>query len=121
MNKKPTRRISPKEHAKDLEIYSALKSLDKYAPSNPDYTQAKMDTRHANVLAGRDALAAAEGAVLAARDHYVDAQWEFHDGILGVKDQATAQFGSDSDEVQSLQLKKKSDYKKPTRKAKSKT
>ena len=38
--------------------------------------------------------------------------------LLGAKDQVIAQYGSDSDQVQSLGLKKKSDYKALKRKAK---
>jgi hypothetical protein len=36
--------------------------------------------------------------------------------MLGVKAQVIAQYGHDSDEVQSLGLKKKSEHKRPTRK-----
>jgi hypothetical protein len=43
------------------------------------------------------------------------AEWEFHNAILGAKTQVTAQFGDDSDELAALGLKKKSEYKSPTR------
>jgi hypothetical protein len=52
----------------------------------------------------------------AARDALVARQWEFHNTILGTKDQVMAQFGPNSDEVQAVKLKKKSEYKAPKRK-----
>ena len=46
-------------------------------------------------------------------------EWEFHNAMLGAKMQVTAQFGDDSDEVQAIGLKKKSEYKAPTRRKQS--
>jgi hypothetical protein len=46
-------------------------------------------------------------------------QWEFHDAILGVKNQVKAQYGADSDEVAALGLKKKSERRPPTRATKA--
>lgn len=56
-----------------------------------------------------------QGAADAARDHAVAAEWEFHNAVLGMKDQVRAQYGSDSDQVQALGLKKKSKYRAPAR------
>ena len=119
MAKQETKRVPPKVHAKDLELYSALKSITRYAPVNPAYTQEKMDILHGNVLAARDVIAAAEGAIEAARDDYVAAQWDLHNGMLGAKSQVIAQFGINSNEVQAMQLKKKTEYKAPKRKTSS--
>ncbi len=47
----------------------------------------------------------------AARDTANAAEWAFHNAMLGAKDQIIAQYGDDSNEVQSLGLKKKSEYK----------
>ncbi|MFZ5911720.1 MAG: hypothetical protein ACOYYU_17055 [Chloroflexota bacterium] len=64
----------------------------------------------------------AQNALASARD----AEWEFHNMLLGVKTQVAAQYGADSDQVsagstyqvQALGLKKKSERKAPGRKAK---
>jgi len=45
------------------------------------------------------------------------AEWDFHDAMLGVKEQVVAQYGNDSDAVQSLGLTKKSERKSPVRRA----
>ncbi|HLL77504.1 MAG TPA: hypothetical protein VK421_19770 [Pyrinomonadaceae bacterium] len=52
----------------------------------------------------------AAAALAAARDDAVAAEWEFHNAMLGAKEQVVAQFGKDSNEIQSLGLKKKSEY-----------
>ena len=52
----------------------------------------------------------------ASRDDEVAAQWGFHDFILGAKTQVKAQYGDSSNEIQALGLKKKSEYKSPTKK-----
>ena len=50
------------------------------------------------------------------RDNAVAAEWDFHNFVLGAKEQVIAQFGKDSNEVQSIGLKKKSEYKSRKRK-----
>src|SRR5436190_10119249 len=53
----------------------------------------------------------------AARDDEIAAEWTFHDYILGVKTQVKTQFGDSSNEIQSVRLKKKSEYKSASKKA----
>lgn len=43
------------------------------------------------------------------------AEWAFRDNILGAKVPVPAEFGEDSEELQSLGLKKKSERKRPMR------
>lgn len=69
------------------------------------------------MLAKRDIEAQKQADLDAARDDATAAEWDFHNGILGAKDQVIAQFGDDSNEVQGVGLKKKSDYKSPQTKA----
>jgi len=52
-----------------------------------------------------------------ARDDATAAEWAFHNAILGVKKQVIAQYGEDSNEMQSLGLTKKSEIVRPGRKA----
>ena len=54
----------------------------------------------------------------AARDNATAREWEFHNLMPGAKDQVTAQFGRDSNEVQALGLKKSSERKAPKRSGK---
>ena len=43
------------------------------------------------------------------------AEWEFHNAVLAMKEVVRGQFGADSNEAQSVGLKKKFDRKRPTR------
>ena len=55
----------------------------------------------------------AQHALEAARDAKAAAEWALHDGVLGAKAQVLAQYGPNSDAIQSLGLKKKSKYRRP--------
>lgn len=66
--------------------------------------------------AAQEASAQAKAAADAARDDEIAAEWAFHDFILGAKTQVKAQFGDSSNEIQALGLKKKSEYKSPSKK-----
>ena len=50
-------------------------------------------------------------------DEAVAADWAFHNAVLGAADQVVAQFGKDSNEIQALGYKKKSEYKSPSKPA----
>jgi hypothetical protein len=54
----------------------------------------------------------AEDALKTARDNANAAEWAYHKMILGVREQAVSQYGDDSNEIQVLGLKKKSEYKR---------
>lgn len=111
-----TRPLSPGQLQDDLDAFAALKDITGYAPSNDDYSVIIIQGRKDDMTAAEEASAQAEAAAKAARDNEVAAQWVFHDRILGAKTQVKAQFGDSSNEIQALGLKKKSEYKSPTKK-----
>jgi hypothetical protein len=119
MAKNETRRMKTAELADDEEIYAAVKDMPTYAPSNPAYTIAALDASNAEVVLARQLETQAAAAAAAARDNAVAAEWKRHNLILGTKDQVVAQYGPDSNEVQAIKLKKKSEYKSPGRKTKT--
>lgn len=119
MAKDETRRLNPAVLTEDEEVYAAVKGMKDYAPANAAYSQAALDTAHDNLEAAHHASVQADGAAAAARDALVAMQWQFHNLTLGAKDQVTAQYGPDSNEVQSVKRKKKSEYKAPKRKSKT--
>jgi hypothetical protein len=53
-----------------------------------------------------------KSAKSSARNRAVAAEWDLHNKILGAKKQVVALYGEDSDEVQAVGLKKKSDWKR---------
>jgi hypothetical protein len=92
-----------------------LQAVAGYAPANPAYTMAAVTAAHAALVAAQQAEVQTAAAAAAARDEAVAKEWEFHNLVLGAKDQVVAQFGRDSNEVQSIGLKKASEYRRRTR------
>ena len=115
MAKNQTRRITSVVMSVDREAFDALQGITTYAPANQAY---KTET----VRAARDRmddlqreLTQAEAAADAKRSALTAAEWEFHNAMLGAKVQVEAQYGPNSDEYASLKLKKKAEYKSPSR------
>jgi hypothetical protein len=48
----------------------------------------------------------------AAADAARQAEWDFNNSVLGMKEAVRAQFGPDSNEAQAIGYKKKSEYKR---------
>ena len=113
-----TKRIKPALIDADVSNFAALQTITGYTPANQAYTLAAITAAHGALQSARAAETQAEAAYAAARDNAVAREWEFHNLILGAKDQVTAQFGRSSNEVQALGLKKASERKAPQRKAK---
>lgn len=116
MAKGNTRPLSPKQLQDDVDSFAALKDIAGYTPSNPDFTLAKGNTAKTAKDAAEEKSAQDAATAAASRDDEVAAQWAFHDFILGAKLQVKAQFGDSSNEIQALGLKKKSEYKSPSKK-----
>ena len=118
MAKDQTKRISPAQLQADTDALTALQAITTYAPANAAYAKTAVDAKQTAMRAAQTAEVNAQNALLTARDAATAAEWDFHNALLGVKEQVIAQFGKSSDQLQSLGLKKKTEYKTPTRKAK---
>ncbi len=113
-----TRRLTPAQIQADRDAFAALQAVTGYAPANPAYAMTAITGAQASLASAQRAEAQAAAAAAAARDDAVAKEWEFHDLMLGVKDQIIAQFGKSSNEVQAVGLKKKSEYSRPKARAK---
>lgn len=113
-----SKRLRPPQLEDDASGFAALQSMTGYAPANQAYTLTAITAAHAALQSAWTAETQAEAAYAAARDNAVAREWEFHNLMLGVKDQVTAQFGRDSNEVQAIGLKKASERKSPLRRSK---
>jgi len=110
-----TRRLSLEVLRADHMTLVALHALADYHPHNPAHT--------AEAIAGLDeTLEQAHEIEIrtgntheSARNGAIAAEWAVHNALLGAKAQVIAQYGTDSDAVQSLGLKRKSERKRPTR------
>jgi len=116
MAKNQTIRVRPTQLQADQDALTAVQSLGDYKPSNPAFGMDKLSAALSAMQSAEQAEVNAGNTLAAARDGAVAAEWEFHNAMLGVKDQVVAQYGDDSDAVQSLGLRKKSERKSPARK-----
>jgi hypothetical protein len=112
-----TRRIKPAVLSEDVSVLEALQGMTTYAPANAAYALDKLQAAQAAMQSQQSAETQAEAAFKAARDDAAKAEWAFHNAVLGAKEQVIAQFGKDSNEVQAIGLKKKSERKTLSRAA----
>ena len=119
MAKNQTARVRPDVLKADEAAQTALQAIPDYAPANPAFSKTAVTGGFQDYQAAQQAEINAQNTLDAARDAAAKAEWGFHNAMLGVKAQVIAQYGDDSDQAQALGLKKKSERKSPTRKAKA--
>ncbi len=118
MARNQTRRLKPAIFQADENGFASLQAMTNYSPANSAYAMKAIRAARDEVDNLRRAEAQALAAAGVARSKAVAKEWEFHNLMLGAKEQVIAQFGIDSDELESLGRKKKSAYKPPGRKVK---
>lgn len=112
------RRIPQPTIDADLETLRALTGMADYTPHNPNYSLASAEGALERMNKAATALTLAENALAAARTQALVTRADFHDIILGVKDEAMVIYGPDSDQIAALGLTKKSDRNRRKRPAK---
>ena len=113
MAKNQTRRLPPSILQADQEAGMALNALRDYQPYNPEYGREVIQTKLEAMKAAQETEINLRQALAAARDAANTAEWDYHNTILGAKQQVLALYGEDSDQVQSLGIRKKSERKHP--------
>ena len=119
MSKNQNNRLRPVQLQADQDALIALRSIEGYAPANPAYALQAVQDKLSNMTGIQEDEVNAQNALASARDLAAAAEWDFHNSMLGVKDQVIAQYGKDSDEMQAMGLKKKSEHKAPRSKKKA--
>ena len=110
-----TKRLRPAQLSEDEDVLAALKAITNYAPANSAYALAAIEQAFKEYRDAQAVEVQTEAAYKGARDNAAAKESAFHGLIQGVKDQVTAQFGRNSNEVQSIGRKKSSEYKARTR------
>jgi len=114
MAKDQTRRLKPTIIQQDKDTLAAIKTLTPaYAPADAQYSTANLTTAETAMITSQETEVQKDGEADAARDAANAAEWAFHNRIQAAKTQVAAQYGEDSDQLQAIGLKKKSEYKKP--------
>jgi DNA-binding XRE family transcriptional regulator len=116
MAKNGTKRIKPSMLQTDKDCCAAIETLGGYSPVNSRYALDALRTMRDELSITQQAEAEAIAAAGVARQSAMAKEWEFHNLMLGAKDQVVAQFGRDSNEAEAVGFKKKSEYKTRTRK-----
>ena len=111
-----TKRLRPETLADDIAAYQAWQAIPGYQPNNPQLSAETVKANRAALEAAQLAEVQVKAAYDAARDNAAKAEWDFHNLILGVKDQVASQFGRNANEYQALGMKKKTERKAPIRK-----
>ncbi len=104
-------RMSPQHLKADEDTYRALKGIPHYQPYKDDYSFPAVSAAYDKLNAAHEAELHARNTHAATRDALITAQHDFHELILGVKNQVKAIYGPDSDELAALGLKKRSERK----------
>ena len=116
MAKDQTRRLLPTIVQEDKDTVAAIAALAPvYAPSNAAYSLVNLTAAQTAMTTAQNTEVQKQGELDAARDTANSNEWAFHNKVLEAKKQVAAQYGSDSDQLQAIGLKKKSEYKKPTK------
>lgn len=100
----------------DRQTFLALKNIPDYSPLNKDVEISKVEALEQAMQAAQDQETLQEHMLNALRDKSTLAERDFHDAITECKQQVRAQYGPNSDEVNSIGLKKKMDYQRRVRK-----
>ncbi len=112
-----SRRLRAEDLEADREAIIAVQSISNYKPINPAYsTQALADLSAARDRAQHDEIRTQQ-LLATARDTARATEWAMHNSVIGARTQIRAQFGDDSNEVQAMGLKKRSDRKRPASRA----
>lgn len=117
MAKNKTQRLRPNVLQANLDAFAALQAIVGYNPSNAQFKLENVTASHGTMGEQQTLEVQKQAAAAAQRDATCDSEWNFHDMILGAKNQVKAQFGENSDEYASLGMKKKSEYKTGRRKS----
>lgn len=109
------RRLTPAVINQDVDAYNGFRTIDGYSTKRPTATPDALQQTYQTMLAQQQVETEKLALYRAASDAARLAEWEFHNAVLAMKEVVKGQFGSDSNEAQSVGLKKKSDRKRPTR------
>ena len=110
-----TKRLPATTIQTDRAALVGLKTLSDYTPVNAALGVEAISALETQLRQAEEAEILANKALAAARDARIAAGWGLHNAILSAKAAVIGQYGQSSDAVQLLGLKKKNEYRRPTR------
>lgn len=110
-----SRRLAAQLLNQNVDSLNGFNTIQGYSTQRPEATPIALQQTYQAMLALQQAETEKLALYRAAADAARLAEWEFHNAVLAMKEVVRGQFGADSNEAQSVGLKKKSDRKRPTR------
>jgi hypothetical protein len=118
MSGRRIQRVSAAQFNEDYIALVALRDMTHLSEKAPDLLVEKINEHYHAAVSARENVLRLQQALKNARDVQMEHQIIFHEDILNAKDRIISVFGRDSMEVQKIGLKRKSEYRRPTRRAK---
>ena len=112
-----TRRLSPNQIGEDIDCLNGLRTVEGYSSPRPEATLEAIEQAYNTMLDRQREATELEARYRAAIDDARDAEYEFHDSIIAMKEVVRGIFGSDSNAAQAVGLRKRSEYRRPNRSA----
>lgn len=112
------RRLSANTIEQETLALGGLRGISDYRPLHAEASLEGTEKAASEMLAARALEADLKAQLQAATKAARLAEWKFHNHMLAVKESVIAQFGPDSPQAQAVGRKRKSTYKRPTRKKK---
>ncbi|WP_427159276.1 hypothetical protein ACQFX9_25020 [Aliinostoc sp. HNIBRCY26] len=110
-----TRRLRSQIISQDVNSFHGLQTIDDYDTTRADASATNLQQAYQAMLLQQQTEIEKLTVYRAAIDAARQAEWEFHNAVLAMKEVVRGQYGSDSDQAQAVGLKKKSNRKRPTR------
>ena len=112
-------RVAPATLDADRDTLLAIQDLTDYLPRNAAFSADTLATLENTLTSAEKDELRTRIAHEASRDRAIAAAQAFHEATLGAKAEVIAQYGANSDAVQAIGLKRKSDRRRPLRRSSS--
>jgi hypothetical protein len=110
-----SRRLPTRSILNDIESMQGLQAVENYATGRAEATPEALTAALKKMQSRQEKETEMMALAKAASDDARQAEWEFHNGVMAMKESVRGMFGSDSNEAQSVGYKKKSERKRPRR------
>ncbi|MBD2107578.1 MULTISPECIES: hypothetical protein [unclassified Nodosilinea] len=112
-----SRRLPTRSMLQDIQAYEGLAAVKDYTTRRPEASAEALQANLAAMQAKQQKETELAALAKAAADEARQAEWEFHKGVIAMKENVRGTFGPDSHEAQAVGYKKKSERKRPRRRA----
>ena len=112
-----SRRLSAKTITADIKALHGLNAITKYTAIRPEASAKSLEQAYNSMITSQKKEIELTATMKAAADAARQSEIALHAAVLAMKESVRGQFGPNSDEAQAVGYKKKSEYKRPRRRA----